>query len=626
MGKKRKNVPSLDEILERPFCYYCERDFDDNRILIAHQKAKHYKCDKCNRRLNTAGGLQVHMQQVHKEQLTKIENAIEGREDVNIEIFGMVGIPEDLMAAHRQQVTTAYYQQVAERRAETGNPAPGTQPAEGESASKRVKVEETKEGIAARLAEQRRKNAEKREMQHLAEKVRLILSSFVKHGNPTPAEGGHLDGNASDDSGAAGRPQLQPEEPDWVAITRALKRHGVLDALLKQYAYLLLEARHPQSRASGGLPGFLPSGAADPMPAGLSLRPVSSSEAVLFLGPPLTQLQKPFNQTPLPQGLGFPTTLSQPGMPPTPTSSQGFPQQPQYPQQGFASPQNSMPYSPPATMPMGPYSNAAVPLPGPGARPHPRARSPIRGTPFAFPMPSADQIQQNRATPSNGPPLVPSRAPAASGLPTRPNFNSPNISRGDMQRMHGGHPPPPGATPSYPTQQVHRRLPNLDGPKDDNDSVQQLIQSVRNELSEQDRAAQHQANVNNSATPVNAVDTGRPAPVAEPHPSTDKAPDATTSTNATPTPGTAASAGVKQAASPSTPAATKKEKKGKKSRVLQKLLWPNNEMSPEEKKAQSRKYRFNPGDQTHFTMGAPDGAVSGVAMDQDTVLDSMGDH
>lgn len=55
MGKKRRG-PSLEELLDRPWCYYCERDFDDLKILISHQKAKHFKCDNCNRRLNTAGG------------------------------------------------------------------------------------------------------------------------------------------------------------------------------------------------------------------------------------------------------------------------------------------------------------------------------------------------------------------------------------------------------------------------------------------------------------------------------------------------------------------------------------------------------------------------------------------
>jgi hypothetical protein len=33
-----------------------ERDFEDLKLLISHQKAKHFKCDRCGRRLNTAGG------------------------------------------------------------------------------------------------------------------------------------------------------------------------------------------------------------------------------------------------------------------------------------------------------------------------------------------------------------------------------------------------------------------------------------------------------------------------------------------------------------------------------------------------------------------------------------------
>lgn len=56
MGKKKRGHPDLEELLARPWCYYCERDFDDLKILISHQKAKHFKCDRCGRRLNTAGG------------------------------------------------------------------------------------------------------------------------------------------------------------------------------------------------------------------------------------------------------------------------------------------------------------------------------------------------------------------------------------------------------------------------------------------------------------------------------------------------------------------------------------------------------------------------------------------
>ncbi|KAF8462570.1 hypothetical protein BDZ91DRAFT_662180 [Kalaharituber pfeilii] len=123
--KNKRKQPDAEEILARPWCYYCERDFDDLKILISHQKARHFKCERCGRRLNTAGGLAVHMTQVHKEQLQKVENAIEGRESVDIEIFGMEGIPENEVAAHRQRVLSQISQAEAERRAQAGIPGTG---------------------------------------------------------------------------------------------------------------------------------------------------------------------------------------------------------------------------------------------------------------------------------------------------------------------------------------------------------------------------------------------------------------------------------------------------------------------------------------------------------------------
>jgi len=79
---------------------------------MQHQKAKHFKCGMCPRRLNTAGGLAVHIQQVHKlepekyvvamfpvssnqtlHSLPRIENALPGRDGYEVEIFGMEGIP-----------------------------------------------------------------------------------------------------------------------------------------------------------------------------------------------------------------------------------------------------------------------------------------------------------------------------------------------------------------------------------------------------------------------------------------------------------------------------------------------------------------------------------------------------
>ena len=87
MGKNKKIDPS------RPWCWYCDRDFDDEKILIQHQRAKHFKCLFCPKKLNTAGGMALHAAQVHKETVEKVPNAIPGRDQTDLEIFGMDGIP-----------------------------------------------------------------------------------------------------------------------------------------------------------------------------------------------------------------------------------------------------------------------------------------------------------------------------------------------------------------------------------------------------------------------------------------------------------------------------------------------------------------------------------------------------
>jgi len=90
----------------RPWCWYCEREFEDEKVLMQHQKAKHFKCNMCPRRLNTAGGLAVHIQQVHKlepENLPRIENALPGRDGYEVEIFGMEGIPAPDVADYKRR-------------------------------------------------------------------------------------------------------------------------------------------------------------------------------------------------------------------------------------------------------------------------------------------------------------------------------------------------------------------------------------------------------------------------------------------------------------------------------------------------------------------------------------------
>ena len=89
-------------ILERPWCYHCERNFDDQQVLQTHQREVHFPL-RPTATLNTANGLSVHTLQVHKAPITAILNSVVSREGPNVGIFGVFGIPEDLMQAHRQK-------------------------------------------------------------------------------------------------------------------------------------------------------------------------------------------------------------------------------------------------------------------------------------------------------------------------------------------------------------------------------------------------------------------------------------------------------------------------------------------------------------------------------------------
>ena len=97
------------------------------------------------------------MSQVHKENLDKVENALPNRQGIDIEIFGMEGIPEDVLQAHNQRVTQEFYSDEAARRHATGNPAPGAN-AQGGAGVKKPKVESPAE-LKKRLAEHKAKKA-----------------------------------------------------------------------------------------------------------------------------------------------------------------------------------------------------------------------------------------------------------------------------------------------------------------------------------------------------------------------------------------------------------------------------------------------------------------------------------
>ncbi|KAF7457437.1 zinc finger, C2H2 type domain-containing protein [Cryptosporidium felis] len=75
MGRKKRKVAEI-----KPFCYYCNREFGDEKVLKQHQKIFRL------------------FPQVHKETLSRIPNAVPGRDIPDIVINGMKGVPPELIA------------------------------------------------------------------------------------------------------------------------------------------------------------------------------------------------------------------------------------------------------------------------------------------------------------------------------------------------------------------------------------------------------------------------------------------------------------------------------------------------------------------------------------------------
>jgi hypothetical protein len=151
--------------LASTFCYYCERPFDDDRTLLNHQRQKHFLCDDCGKRLNTIGGLKTHVENVHKGTISTVANAIEGRQDIRVEIYAMEGVPPEMIATKRAHVLAHFDKEQADHFARTGNPLPGTPEALAIASKKRKAdvIEETSEEriarSAARVAEMRARKA-----------------------------------------------------------------------------------------------------------------------------------------------------------------------------------------------------------------------------------------------------------------------------------------------------------------------------------------------------------------------------------------------------------------------------------------------------------------------------------
>lgn len=89
------------------------------------------------------------MNQVHKENLSQVENALANRQGLEVEIFGMEGIPQEILDQHRNRIIQNFYQAQEDRRLATGNPLPGQTM---KNSRKKLKIESTDE-LKKRLEE-----------------------------------------------------------------------------------------------------------------------------------------------------------------------------------------------------------------------------------------------------------------------------------------------------------------------------------------------------------------------------------------------------------------------------------------------------------------------------------------
>lgn len=115
MGKRRRKnnkkggedeslEQKLEERLSKTWCYYCDREFDDEAILIQHQKTKHFKCPYCPKKLVSVKGMKTHVLQVHKENINFIPNAKPDRNTFDFEIQGTQGIPEYILLERQKKL------------------------------------------------------------------------------------------------------------------------------------------------------------------------------------------------------------------------------------------------------------------------------------------------------------------------------------------------------------------------------------------------------------------------------------------------------------------------------------------------------------------------------------------
>lgn len=81
------------------FCYYCDKTFTDERYLIEHQRHLHFRCYVCRARTGRLSRLKTHLKDLHDTDLTSVPNAKFDRSSIDVDVYGMRGIPRDALDA-----------------------------------------------------------------------------------------------------------------------------------------------------------------------------------------------------------------------------------------------------------------------------------------------------------------------------------------------------------------------------------------------------------------------------------------------------------------------------------------------------------------------------------------------
>lgn len=110
MGKKKNGGGQATVDTDKVFCYFCDKDFDDERVLIQHQVMKHFRCPVCKSgssgKCNTLHGLIIHYRKVHSADLAVTPNSIQGRDNpvASMQIVGTRFVPEEVVQEWRERI------------------------------------------------------------------------------------------------------------------------------------------------------------------------------------------------------------------------------------------------------------------------------------------------------------------------------------------------------------------------------------------------------------------------------------------------------------------------------------------------------------------------------------------